>query len=85
MAEEHELYAGSSQSRPIDRKWRFWRLLLCTAVCGNATAVWLNSSRPKQKSGIGFFKFPKQRIPSLENHGSEYCHSTVEIEKEEMI
>ena len=54
MTEERELYPGSSQSRPIEIESGGSGIYCCVPQCGNATY-----NAQDQRSGIGFFKFPK--------------------------
>ena len=76
MAEERELYPGSSQSRPIEIESE---VLVFIVVYRSVVTPHIML---KAKSLVLVFS-SFQRTPSLENHGSEYCHSTVE--KEEML
>ncbi len=54
MAEDSNVYPGTSQRRPVELDGGGSGVYCCIPLCKNATY-----NRDKQKSGIGFFRFPK--------------------------
>ena len=56
MAEDSNVYPGTSQCRPAELDGGGSGVYCCIPLCKNATY-----NREKQKSGIGFFRFPKDK------------------------
>ena len=56
MAEESNLYPGTSRCRPAELEGGGSGVYCCIPLCKNATY-----NRYKERSGIGFFRFPKDK------------------------
>ena len=56
MAEESNLYPGTSRCRPAELEGGGSGVYCCIPLCKNVTY-----NRYKERSGIGFFRFPKDK------------------------